>query len=82
MFEYAVAPGGDGTLDSPGKKNDHCTYCARYSEWENIQNNSRNDDSYETVDLNFLNEDSDDFDDDDFQDDIDTDLDSFDDDDV
>ena len=82
MFESAVAPGGDGTLDSPGKKNDHCTDCARYSEWENIQNNSRNDDSYETVDLNFLNEDSDDFDDDDFQDDIDTDLDSFDDDDV
>ena len=44
MFERKLAPGGDGWLDKPGTKNDHCIDCARYSEWENIQINSRNDD--------------------------------------
>lgn len=44
MFESAIAPGGKGWLDAPGNKNDHCPDCVRYSEWENIQNDSRNDD--------------------------------------
>jgi len=44
MFESAQAPGGKGWLDEPGKRNDHCTDCVRYSEWENIQNDSRNED--------------------------------------
>ena len=44
------APGGNGWLDKPGRKNDHCPDAARYAEWENIRDNSRNDDD-EVVDL-------------------------------
>lgn len=43
-FEAAPAPGGTGWLDKPGCRNDHCPDCARYSEWQNIRNDSRNED--------------------------------------
>jgi phage terminase large subunit len=48
MFEAKLAPGGKGWLDEPGTKGDHCPDAARYSEWENIRNNSRNED-YEPI---------------------------------
>lgn len=44
MFEAKLAPGGKGWLDEPGTKGDHCPDAARYSEWQNIQNNSLNED--------------------------------------
>lgn len=44
QFESEIAPGGQGWLDKPGKKGDHCPDTVRYSEWQNIRNNSMNED--------------------------------------
>lgn len=43
-FEAKIAPGGKGWLDEPGTKGDHCPDCSRYSEWEDIQASSYNED--------------------------------------
>ena len=37
QFESLPRPGGNGWFDKPGKKDDHCFDCFRYSEWEAIQ---------------------------------------------
>lgn len=50
MFEAKLAPGGKGWLDEPGTKGDHCPDAVRYSEWQNIQYNSRNEDLPDTPD--------------------------------
>lgn len=44
-FEAKQAPGGNGWLDEPGTFGDHCPDCARYSEWQNIQNSEYNEGS-------------------------------------
>lgn len=56
MFESKLAPGGKGWLDEPGTKGDHCPDAVRYSEWLNIQNNSRNEDIPD-IDLSSVDED-------------------------
>ena len=57
-FESMPAPGGNGWLDKPGRKNDHCPDAARYAEWENIRDNSRNDDD-DIIDISSIFEDDD-----------------------
>lgn len=74
MFEAKLAPGGKGWLDEPGTKGDHCPDAARYSEWENIRNNSRNEDYDPVVDSDNDSDDEEEFeiaDMDDYFDDID-----------
>lgn len=44
MFESKIAPGGKGWLDEPGTKGDHSPDACRYSEWENIANDSQAED--------------------------------------
>lgn len=65
MFESAVAPGGKGWLDAPGKKGDHCPDCCRYSEHENIaignydiDYDEGNDFDTETLDADNLDDDT------------------------
>lgn len=51
MFESMQEPGGKGWLDKPGKKNDHIPDCVRYSEWEKIRDNDRDEDDYDFAEL-------------------------------
>lgn len=58
MFESKIAPGGKGWLDEPGTKGDHCPDAVRYSEWQNIQYNSRNEDLPDIPDVSYDSDDS------------------------
>lgn len=58
MFESKIAPGGKGWLDEPGTKGDHCPDAVRYSEWQNIQYNSRNEDLPDIPDASYDSDDS------------------------